>query len=628
MTTLLVHKLPNDGYVQLNCAVCNPKQFHKEIKYVSILLEQGRLMVKLEQSDSVEFGKIGLSAIYRNKYKWSFQTTLIVEPIQNRSTSAVKIMEIEMIPYTVNDKIYTHEEIINTEIIKKYKYSLVMSIGGIYYLEIGDNKCFFKIVTMDLPFGLIKPETVITISNNAENIMIASKKSRISKKFFEDDFDFTSLGVGGLDKEFSNIFRRAFATWGISSLIVEKLGIKHERGILLYGPPGCGKTAIARALATKLTNKPAKIINGPEVLNKYIGESEKNVREIFKEAIQAFNNNEPDLHVIILDEFDAICPKRSSSSDARTSTTNSLVNQFLTMIDGVDSPNNFIIIAMTNRKELIDEAIIREGRIGIHIHIGLPDEEGRLNILKIHTAKMAFNQILGKNVDFLLLAQMLENYTGSEIEAVVKNASSRAISQILKDKNYDENADLELIVDQSHFLAALSEITPTFGRHVYFDKEIPANNLHLNTYNNFKLDVEKHLNFNRINSAIFYGLPNVGKSTFMVRYAREINFNYVRYIPTSEIIEMNEIQKSSFLLNIVDQASQINNGCIIIDDLEIVIDYIDFGGIRISNKMYQTILSILKTILDNTKLILLVSTSEIDLYTKFGSYFNMRYMLE
>lgn len=117
------------------------------------------------------------------------------------------------------------------------------------------------------------------------------------------------IGVGGLDKELANIFRRAFASRRFPPAFLEKYGIKHIKGMLLYGPPGTGKTLIARQLASVLKTKEPKIVNGPEIFSKFVGEAEENIRKLFKEAIEDQENlgNESSLHIIVLDEFDAIC---------------------------------------------------------------------------------------------------------------------------------------------------------------------------------------------------------------------------------------------------------------------------------------------------------------------------------
>lgn len=170
---------------------------------------------------------------------------------------------------------------------------------------------------------------------------------------------------------------------------MEQLGIHHVRGMLLYGPPGCGKTLIARQIGKVLNAREPKIVNGPEILDKFVGGSEQKIRDLFEDAEkeQKAEGANSMLHIIIFDEFDAICKSRGSSNDS-TGVSDSIVNQLLSKIDGVDSINNVLIIGMTNRKDMIDDAVLRPGRLEVHVEIGLPDEAGRLQILNIHTNQM------------------------------------------------------------------------------------------------------------------------------------------------------------------------------------------------------------------------------------------------
>ena len=133
-----------------------------------------------------------------------------------------------------------------------------------------------------------------------------------------------------------------------------------------------------------LNGKEPKVVNGPEVLNKYVGASEENVRKLFEEAEQdqAMNGEASELHVIIFDEIDAICKSRGSARDG-SGVHDTVVNQLLTKIDGVDALNNILLIGMTNRKDMLDEALLRPGRLEVHVEIGLPDDKGRLQILKV-----------------------------------------------------------------------------------------------------------------------------------------------------------------------------------------------------------------------------------------------------
>ena len=147
------------------------------------------------------------------------------------------------------------------------------------------------------------------------------------------DFKFEDMGIGGLDAEFSNIFRRAFASRIFPPGLVDKLGIQHVKGLLLYGPPGTGKTLMARQIGNMLNAREPKIVNGPEILNKFVGQSEENIRKLFADAEKEYKakGDESGLHIIIFDELDAICKQRGSSNSG-TGVGDSVVNQLLSKV--------------------------------------------------------------------------------------------------------------------------------------------------------------------------------------------------------------------------------------------------------------------------------------------------------
>lgn len=185
------------------------------------------------------------------------------------------------------------------------------------------------------------------------------KKPGGATSIIAPNFKFEELGIGGLDKEFETIFRKAFASRLLPLGLMEQLGIVHVKGLLLFGPPGTGKTLIARQIGKMLNSREPKIINGPEVLNKFVGQSEENIRKLFADAEKEYKEkgDESELHVIIFDELDAVCKQRGTGGGGGTGVGDSVVNQLLSKLDGVDALNNILLIGMTNRKDMIDEAV-------------------------------------------------------------------------------------------------------------------------------------------------------------------------------------------------------------------------------------------------------------------------------
>lgn len=228
-----------------------------------------------------------------------------------------------------------------------------------------------------LKYGFIESSEntdIICTPKNVRTLKVSSDRMD-GKNIINPDMNFQSLGIGGLDKEFNEIFRRAFNTRRFPQSVIEQYGIKHVKGMLLYGPPGTGKTLIARKIAGALNCEEPKICNGPEIFDKYVGGSEQKIRDLFAdaEAEQQEKGDQSGLHVIIFDEIDAICRARGSRGSDSTGVGDNVVNQLLSKMDGVESLDNILIIGMTNRKDMLDEAILRPGRMEIHLEIGLPD---------------------------------------------------------------------------------------------------------------------------------------------------------------------------------------------------------------------------------------------------------------
>lgn len=268
------------------------------------------------------------------------------------------------------------------------------------------------------------------------------------------------LGVGGLDKEFMDIVRRTLASRLFPASFMKKLGVQYVKGIILYGPPGTGKTLMARTISRMLNGKEPKIASGPEFFDKYVGETEKKIRELFQDAIDEYEQRQEDsdLHVIVIDEIDALCRTRGSSNNG-TNTGDNAVNQLLAVLDGVNALNNVLLIGMTNRIDMIDEALLRPGRLEVHIEVNLPDENGRLSILRIHTRSMSKEGYLGEDVSLESIAKRTKNFTGAELAGLVKSATSFALTSKIDFENLKKIPDpKDVIITNEYFERALAEV--------------------------------------------------------------------------------------------------------------------------------------------------------------------------
>ena len=239
--------------------------------------------------------------------------------------------------------------------------------------------------------------------------------------------------------------------------LFEKIGVEAPKGVLLYGPPGTGKTLLAKAVAGE-TNAHFTSLSGPEIMGKYYGESEERIREIFKQAEQ----NSPS--IVFIDEIDSIAPKRDEVSGE---VEKRIVSQLLTLMDGMKSRGKVVVIAATNRPDSIDPALRRPGRFDREIEIGIPDDEGRLEILSIHTRGMPIDE----KVDLQKISKTTHGFVGADLEVLSKEAAMRSLRRILPEIDLDEDkisAEIlqKIQITNEDFREALKEVRPSALREV------------------------------------------------------------------------------------------------------------------------------------------------------------------
>jgi vesicle-fusing ATPase len=450
------------------------------------------------------------------------------------------------------------------------------------------------------------------------------------------DFKFENMGIGGLDSEFSTIFRRAFASRIFPPGLVEKLGIQHVKGILLFGPPGTGKTLIARQIGKMLNTREPKVINGPEVLNKYVGQSEENIRKLFADAEKEYKEkgDESGLHIIIFDELDAVCKQRGSTGGG-TGVGDSVVNQLLSKLDGVDQLNNILLIGMTNRMDMIDDALLRPGRLEVHMEISLPDEHGRAQILKIHTQKMRNNNVMANDVDLAELAHETKNFSGAEIGGLVKSATSFAFNRHVKVGTMAGVSDdvVNMKVNRADFQNALEEVKPAFG----VSEEELSNCLHggIIHYSPYIADIlgEGRLYVDQVRkpdstpifSVLLHGPAGSGKTALAAKIAMDSEYPFIKLISPEDMIGMNESAKVAHMTKVFMDAYKSPMSVVVMDSIERIIEWVPIGP-RFSNPILQTLVTLLrKQPPKGRRLLILATTTErsilqqLDIFNNFNS---------
>jgi transitional endoplasmic reticulum ATPase len=338
--------------------------------------------------------------------------------------------------------------------LQEYLLGGLLSTGDIFPLTIMGQRVDLVVISTK-PSGpvLMEDSTEVTVSEESEKAIQAAKGDGAPSISYED--------IGGIKNEVSRL-REMIELPLRHPELFKRLGVEAPKGVLLHGPPGTGKTLLAKAVAHE-TNANFYTIGGPEIMSKFYGESEERLREVFKKA----EENAP--AIIFIDEIDSIAPKREEVSGE---VERRVVAQLLSLMDGMSSRGKVVVIGATNRINAIDPALRRPGRFDREIEIGVPDRDGRLEILQIHTRGMP----LEKDVDLGVIANMSHGFVGADLQAVAKEAGIRALRRVLPEidlttENIPSDILKKIVVTMDDFLSVIKEIEPSALREVFV--EIP-----------------------------------------------------------------------------------------------------------------------------------------------------------
>jgi transitional endoplasmic reticulum ATPase len=298
---------------------------------------------------------------------------------------------------------------------------------------------------------IISQQTEVIVSEETAKAAAAARESDIPSITYED--------IGGLRDEVTKV-REMIELPLRHPELFRRLGVEAPKGVILHGPPGTGKTLLAKAVANE-TNANFYTIGGPEIMSKFYGESEERLRNVFQEA----QKNAPS--IILIDELDSIAPKREEVSGE---VERRIVAQLLSLMDGLKARGKVVVIGATNRINAIDPALRRPGRFDREIEIGVPDRDGRLDILQIHTRGMP----LEKDVNLERLADITHGFVGADLQALAKEAAIRALRRILPEIDLSAEsipADIlnKIIVKMQDFIDVVNEMEPSAMREVFVE---------------------------------------------------------------------------------------------------------------------------------------------------------------
>jgi transitional endoplasmic reticulum ATPase len=362
-------------------------------------------------------------------------------------------------------------------------------------------------------------------------------------------------------------------------ILFRRLGIDPPRGVLLYGPPGTGKTLIAKAVASE-TKANFTSINGPEIISKYYGESEKQLREIFDEAAA----NAP--AIIFIDELDSIAPKRE---DVSGEVERRVVAQLLTLLDGMQGRDNVIVIGATNRPDAIDPALRRGGRFDRELEIGVPDKNGRAEIIGIHTRGMPISDDF--DVDWLL--DNTHGFVGADISALVREAAMKALRRYLPEIDLDEEqipAEVleKMEVRMADFKLAIKEIEPSALREIYLEvpevsweqvgglSEVKERLKESIEWPLTKPEMFDHFGITPPRGIVLFGAPGTGKTLIAKAIANEAKANFIT-IKGPELISKWVGDSEKAVRELFKKAKQSSPSIIFLDEFESI------AGVRRSN---------------------------------------------
>jgi transitional endoplasmic reticulum ATPase len=388
-------------------------------------------------------GLVRIDGYLRNRLEVGINDSVEIKKVQSKSAEKVTLAPTEPL------------RIVGAEgYLQEYLLGNLLSTGDIFPLTIMGQRVDLVVISTN-PSGpvLMEDFTEVTVSEESEKAIQVAKGDGTPSISYED--------IGGIKNEVSRL-REMIELPLRHPELFKRLGVEAPKGVLLHGPPGTGKTLLAKAVAHE-TNANFYTIGGPEIMSKFYGESEERLREIFKKA----EENAP--AIIFIDEIDSIAPKREEVSGE---VERRVVAQLLSLMDGMSSRGKVVVIGATNRINAIDPALRRPGRFDREIEIGVPDKDGRLEILQIHTRGMP----LEKDVDLGVIASMSHGFVGADLQAVAKEAGIRALRKVLPEidltaENIPSEILKKIVVTMDDFLSVLKEIEPSALREVFV--EIP-----------------------------------------------------------------------------------------------------------------------------------------------------------
>ncbi len=492
------------------------------------------------------------------------------------------------------------------EYLKQILENRVISRGDLIPLGIMGRRINLVVTGVQPPAAavIVVPSTQVVLSDKPAKVL-ATEIPRIS---YED--------IGGLTDEIKKVREMIELPLRYPELF-ERLGVEAPKGVLLHGPPGTGKTLLAKAVASE-TNANFSSISGPEIMSKFYGESEGRLREIFDNA----QENAPS--IIFIDEIDSIAPKRE---EVTGEVEKRVVSQLLSLMDGLQSRGKVVVIGATNRPNALDPALRRPGRFDREIEIGVPNKDGRLQVLQIHTRGMP----LAKDVDVKRLANVTHGFVGADLEALTKEAALHALRRILPEIDFEaESVPAEIlnkiIVDMNDFQESLKEIEPSAMREVLV--EVPnVKWTDIGGLAEVKEELQEaiewplkypeifaYMNTSPPKGVLLYGPPGTGKTMLAKAVANESEANFIS-IKGPEVLSKWVGESERAIREVFRKARQAAPTIIFFDELDSItpVRGTGLGGSQVTERVISQILTELDGLEELKDVVVIGATNRLDI---------------
>ncbi len=559
---------------------------------IEIVSQKGACVARVLRSSVNESKTIRMDGTLRGNCSVSIGESVTVRVASVSAGTSITLSPLQQVRFSDDPTEYFHGKLLDVPLVLNQK--LVIDVFG--------TRLSYR-VTKVVPKGnsIVRPETRLVISD--EPVSEDSKSTGVS---YED--------IGGLKNEIE-LIREMVELPMKHPEVFQKLGVGAPKGVLLTGPPGTGKTLLAKAVANE-TDSQFYSIAGPEIVSKYYGESEKHLREVFEKA----EKNAPS--IIFVDEIDSIAPKRGESQGE---VERRIVAQLLTLMDGLKSRGQVVVMAATNRPDDIDEALRRPGRFDRELRINSPDESGRKEILQIHTRGMP----LDSDVDLNEIASRTMGFTGADVNILCKEAALKSIKPYFSDlKNLQDKVPTRILdkikVSRQHFIDALKMVEPSALREVMIVKphvkwedvggledakeklreliELPL----------VRPDLFKRAGIKPSKGVLLSGPPGTGKTLLAKAVATEANANFIS-IKGPELISKWVGESEKHIREIFKKARQVAPCIIFFDEFDSISKVRGTSLSDSTERMVNQLLTELDGVEELEKVMILAATNRRDL---------------